>query len=308
MSTRKISLIFTVFFLSVLGAHAQSTSSQNTNPNQPAGTSSTLLARQYQDGEKLSYHMMATNKDRLKTLSYEAQADGIVKKDAAGHFFEEFQWSGLIWNGQALAIPPANADFRQILSLDPGFKPQFPDMRKAFPALVGPVLDLMTFYVDLNLAIHNGELNHPGDHAYVKLGIPASWAAGEGLILGEDSIDFDLTLREVDFAAKTATLLVRHVPPAQPAIHIPTAWMHEPVADTANNWVEVGKNADGTYTASIGKETFDDVIKLSLVDGRVLSATMDNPVEVLERKCTDAALASCGDPIRYEIHRQIEIH
>lgn len=80
-----------------------------------------------------------------------------------------------------------------------------------------------------------------------------------------------------------------------------------PVADTANNWVEAGKNAAGKYIASIGKETFDDVIVVRLADGRILSANMDNPVQVLERQCSDAALTACGRPIRYEIRRKIQI-
>jgi hypothetical protein len=83
--------------------------------------------------------------------------------------------------------------------------------------------------------------------------------------------------------------------------------MHVPVADTPNNWAEVGKSKDGKYVASVGKETFDVVIETSLTDGRILSATMDNPVEVLERECSDAALTSCGEPIRYQIRRLIEI-
>lgn len=278
--------------------------SENPSPSQSAN----LLAWHYQEGEKLSYHMKATNKDRLKTFSYEAQADGIVKKDAAGHFYEEFQWSGLVLNGHALPIPPANADFRQLLSLDPHFHATFPDLRQAYSGLIGPVLDLMTFYVDLGLATRQTGLNQTGDHVYVKLGKPNSWAAGEGLILGEDSIDFDINVQAVDRSARIATLLVQHVPPVQPEIHVPAPWMRKPVAGAPNNWVQVGKNADGTYTASIGKETFDDVIKLNLEDRRVLSATMDNPVEVLERNCTDAELISCSDPIRYEIRRRIEIH
>jgi hypothetical protein len=34
---------------------------------------------------------------------------------------------------------------------------------------------------------------------------------------------------------------------------------------------------------------------------------MENPVEVLERKCTDAALLHCGDPVRYQIMRRIDV-
>jgi hypothetical protein len=34
---------------------------------------------------------------------------------------------------------------------------------------------------------------------------------------------------------------------------------------------------------------------------------MDNPVEVLERTCNDAALSDCGSPVRYGIRRQITL-
>jgi hypothetical protein len=48
-------------------------------------------------------------------------------------------------------------------------------------------------------------------------------------------------------------------------------------------------------------------ISVSLVDGEILSATMDNPVSVLARECADAELAKCGNPERYQIRREIEI-
>lgn len=267
---------------------------------EPAG----LFTRHYQAGEKLSYHMTATNQDRLKTMSYQADADAIVKQDPAGAFYEEYRWSALEWNGQSVPVP---SEFRQLLSLDPNFKPVFPDIAHAGSGLVGPVLDLMTFYVDLGLAVRHAGLKHPGDHVYISHGGPNSWAAGEGLILGEDAIDFDLTLQSINQEKKTITLVVRHVPPPHPQIHLPATWMQTPVSVAPNNWVEVGKESNGKYRASIGEETFDDVIVTSLTDRRILSATMDNPVDVLERQCDDAALTACGKPIRYEIRRKIEI-
>lgn len=272
-----------------------------------AAQDSNLFSRRYTEGQKLSYHMKATNKDRLNTTSYEAQADGVVEKDSSGHFYERYQWSGLIMNRRKMAIPKANAGFRQILSLDPGFHAPFPDMRRAFGGLIGPVLDLLTFYVDLGLAIRHRGLAHPGDHIYVKYGKPASWGEGQGLILGESSVDFDLTLQSLDQKAGLATLLVRHVPPKQSQVQLSAAWMRTPVVDTPNNWVRLGKDSAGRYVASVGKETFNDLIKVSLADGRIVSATMDNPVKVLERKCSDAGLTDCGQLIRYEIRRRIEI-
>ena len=292
--------------LVLLGGFAALPYRSGSSSDQATTPKPSLLTRHYQEGEKLGYRMTATNKDHDSTQTYEAKADGVVKKDSAGNFYEQYQWSGVVWNGQTMQIPPANADFRQLLSLDPRFKAPFPDLRKAAAGLVGPVLDLMTFYVDLAMAIRHG-LNHAGDHVYVKFGTPSSWAAGEGAILGESSIDFDVTLQDVNLSANTATVLIRHVPPAQSQVQLPAAWMHIPVADTPNNWVSVNKDRGGKYVAAVGKETFDVVIKTSLADGRILSATMDNPVEVLERQCEDAALTVCGDPIRYQIRRQIAI-
>jgi hypothetical protein len=59
----------------------------------------TPLVRRYKDGEALSYHMKASNQGRSQTIRYEADAKGLVKNNGSGHFVEEFQWSGLSFNG-----------------------------------------------------------------------------------------------------------------------------------------------------------------------------------------------------------------
>ena len=47
--------------------------------------------------------MKATNQDRHGTLRYEIQAEGVVKKNAAGQFIEEFGWSNLVVNDKPTA-------------------------------------------------------------------------------------------------------------------------------------------------------------------------------------------------------------
>jgi hypothetical protein len=127
------------------------------------------------------------------------------------------------------------------------------------------------------------------------------------VVVGESSIDFDLTLKEVNHENKTATLVVRHVPPEKPEVKLAAEWMHNPVADTPNNWVLVQRRGGGKYFAAVGKETFDDEIVLSLADGKILSATMDNPVKTVERECSDAALTQCSEPKPHLIRRQVQI-
>ena len=78
------------------------------------------------------------------------------------------------------------------------------------------------------------------------------------------------------------------------------------MGDTPNNWVQVKNAVGGKYVASIGKEVFTDEIHLS-ANGTIVSASMDNPVEVKERDCSDAALTQCGAARRYRIQRHVEV-
>jgi len=270
---------------------------------QAAPPSPNPLLRHYREGEKLTYHMKGIN----EAWHYEIQADGVVKKDSAGTYSEEYRWSHLISDGQETALTPANQDLRQEVTLDPNHNPTFPNLSKVGPQIIGPSTDLVTFYTDLWLTTKIGKLVHAGDHFYFKRSTPNSWADGSYVSLGEDSIDFDFMLEEVSPSDNTATLLVRHVPPEKPEIRLPADWMHKPVADTANNWVEVRRAKDGKYLAAVGKESFAVEMKISLKDGKILSGSIDNPVDTVERECEDAALTHCGDPKPHHIHRQIEM-
>jgi hypothetical protein len=265
------------------------------------------LARHYLPGESIAYQMRGVNQGHQRTVRYLARADGLVKKDASGNFFEEFAWSNLQVNGEPFVLSPPSQQFRESLSLAPGYTLAVPDLSKVQPILIGPITDLLAFYADVQLAMNQKNLTHAGDHVLLKHGAPNSWADGTYVIFGQDSIDFDITLESTDQTTQTANVVVRHIPPAEMQIKFPASWMLSPVSTSPNNWIEVEKNSAGKFAAQIGMETFLANIKLSLATGRILSATMDNPVEVLQRDCDDAALTVCGSPLRYSIKREISL-
>ncbi len=261
------------------------------------------IARHYRDGETLTYHMTASNEE----WHYTADATCTAKKAANGSYVEEFVWTGMTSNGQPNPLEPAMAQFRQPLSLDPNWAPSMPDLSKVDSKMIGPITDLMTFYVDLWLMNKIGFLQHAGDHFHVPNPQPSSWADGTQVILGKDHIDFDLNLQSIDKANQTAVVVVHHVPPTHPNLQLPAEWMQAPISGTANNWVEVKKTKDGKYEAGIGKETFDVTIKVSTVDGKILSASMENPVVTSVRVCDDAELTKCGTAQPHTILRHVEI-
>ena len=264
-----------------------------------------LLARRYLVGDSVHYAMVASNQGRTETLRYSARADGVVSKDSLGRFVEDLEWSHLTRDGAAVALPAGTAAVRQRVSLAPEVMLP-PDVAHGDPRLVGPVLDLFTFYVDLWLAAKM-PLARPGDHVRFPRNTPNSWADRRYVILGEDAIDFEITLLSIDSASGRAKLQVRHVPPATAVVHPPVTWMQAPLFDTPNNWVQVEKSSDTSYVAGVGRESFDVQIDVRLADGSILAATMDNPVDVMERVCRDVALTLCSEPRRYRILRRISL-
>ena len=148
------------------------------------------LTRHYRDGQTLTYHMTATNEE----WHYTADASGTTKKTASGSYIEDFRWIGMRSNGQPITLAAEMAQFRQPLSLDPNWTPSMPDLSKVDPKMVGPITDLMTFYVDLWLMNKIGVFQHPGDHFYVPTPQTNSWADGTQVLVGKDHIDFDLNV------------------------------------------------------------------------------------------------------------------
>ncbi len=257
--------------------------------------------RQYTQGETLRYRMKANNRG----WQYQVTARNVVKQDAAGAFYEEIGWSDFGSNA-SMTLSPESLAFRQKVSLEPSGKYlSVPDLSHVQPALLGPITDLLTFYSDLFLATKHSPMR-VGQTVRVPHGTPNSWADGQHVVLGEDSIDFVLTAESVDRAAHTQTLVAQHVPPARPQVRLQAEWMKTPVAEAPNNWVSV-THEGGIYKAEVGQETFTARIVVDSRDGKIISVHMDNPVIAVSRECMDEALTQCGAAAPDTIRRVVDL-
>jgi hypothetical protein len=247
-----------------------------------------LLARRYVDGDRISYLMKGSENE----TTYEARMTATTGKRTDGQFFESVAWSGMKIDGQPRPLSAAAQQFRLAVTTEGVMPFAPPDLSKA-EGLIAPVTDAMTFYADLFIARRQTILKLPGDRATYHNPTVASWADGRGVLIGEDHVEFEMAVGDVDRASGVGVLLIKHVPPAAPQVRLTAEWMRAPVADTANNWVMVSRNRNG-YMVSVGKETFDVELRVAIADGRLLSATLDNPVTAITRECTDQALTQCG--------------
>ena len=127
---------------------------------------------------------------------------------------------------------------------------------------------------------------------------------GNVVLIGQDVVDFSLKVETVNSAEHTETLLIQHLPP--PALHVQLSakWMEEPTSAKPNNFVQILKQDDG-FIAETGKETFDVQLVVDTSDGRILAATMPNPVVLRVRTCSDRELTKCERETSKTILREI---
>ena len=244
-------------------------------------------------GEVLHYRMTGDNDG----WHYVAYAEDTTRQDADGHYFEDLRWT-------SDALLGGTAVMHQTVSLDdPARYMVIPNLSAVPPRMIGPITDTLTFYSDLLLAMRAG-LNKPGQHSYIPGHGANSWADGRYIVLGEDAVDFDMTVVSTQPQQHTRMLEVRHVPPVALSVHLPAAWMHAAVSGPPNNFVQVQHTADG-YVADAGHETFDVRLTVDTLDDRLLNATMHNPVEISERTCSDAKLTHCSPAVAKTILREI---
>lgn len=283
----KIFISVCIFATISCAHHASATSLANTAQNAP-------LIRHYQLGEVINYNMRGYNVTGSTPRSYTISAQGQLTKKPSGVFEESFRWMDLVINDVPITLSEQSQSYRQLLSLDRAYDIPFPTGEEFQSELGGPVWDLMSFYADLRIAAHSGRLLKEGDRFSFIHSKPNSWVKNDpNLIIAEDCIDFDFVLKEIDDNNMRVVLVASHVPPDKTCVNLPAPWMKESVSDKPNNWVQVKRVPEG-FEVEVGREDFVDIITIELGTGRIIEAIMNNPLNTIERLCSDEALLNCG--------------
>jgi hypothetical protein len=150
------------------------------------------------------------------------------------------------------------------------------------------------------------KLTRPGQTAYVPRITPDSWADGKHVLVGQDVVDLSLQMESSNSTEHTVTLLIQRVPPSALHVQQPAEWMQDATQASPNNFVQLSKTSGG-FSAETGKETFDVRLVVDTRDGRILSATMHNPVVLRVRACEDRELTQCGPATQKTILREVTL-
>jgi hypothetical protein len=264
-------------------------------------------ARHYVAGEVFGYELATTHLydglfDRCEvgTSSHEVLADatgesvswvGLTVEDATGAIAD--------LTDEALAVPTYE------MSLLADADMAMPDL--VVPDMVGMITDLFTYYVAVSSALGVQELHEPGDQVTADALAHGDWSDGAGTPVGDDCILATVELLALD-PQGTASFETRFEVPDDPDCFEweVDAWS-EPIAwGVSNNFQQV-TDQEGDLVAMYGVEWFTIRSEMDAVDGRILSATMDNQLDLRLLAGCDESWQDCAYEGDLHLQRQEEL-
>ena len=267
-----------------------------------------VFERRYEVGEHILYKLKGRTQSPSGMLVYRARAKSLVTKINKKDFIEEFSLEDVSIDEKPIELNENQGPIHLNLSLNSNTKIKFPDFSKVHPAIVGLSLDLMTIYADLHLVQKQSDLAKEGDQYYLKDSKANSWADKNILIQAEDAIDFSMSVLKKDDQAKTIEILIKHVPPEKESIKLKADWMKKPIGYRPNNWLQVKRLGAKKFAVSVGKEVIEVKVKLDLLYGKIIDASIDNTIEIKERVCFDETYQFCGRTSQYELKKEFLLY
>lgn len=252
-------------------------------------------ARHYVPGQVARY---AYTEDETQTAggqtttSTTTAADRVASYVHRGTGGEQVRWVALTVDGTDMTAA-ARSFPAYDLSLDPRAADGLtvPDT-SAVPGLVGPVTDLTTFYVPLSAQAGIGALHRPGQSETAPTLLSGNFASA-AMPVGQDLLQLTTTLTSL--TRRQATLTSDFVPPPAGGLTVTAPFMDSPVCGTTPNNFEEVQQSGTAFLALWGCEQFTATTVADRASGRIVSASLSNPLQLSAMECQDAALTQCTD-------------
>ena len=164
-----------------------------------------------------------------------------------------------------------------LISLDSKGKLDLPKIE--YPDMTEPIQDFNTFFVALSPMIGTTKLKNKGDIIINKEPVKADFSNGSSILKGEDCISFSVEMTDI---SKTQVMIhTSFFPPSQSCLSFLTSDMNPPIVpDTINNFQMVMQTGQDQYLVQYGREYFYINSTVQKSDGKIISATMFNKLNL----------------------------
>jgi hypothetical protein len=295
--------IFSLLLLGMLLTASISSMAQNTGI-----TASKLFGRKYKTGETYRYKLTTEEWhsgkwDHTSIVICELK----VIKDSMGIPYDEVRWISkkmmtpkdtVDATKSALTVKPYR------ISLDPRGRIDIP--RIEVPEMTGAIEDFNTFFVAISPLVGVSKLIKKGDSVLAKDPITADFSNGSTILKGQDCIGLSIKLTEL--TKSRAILYTPFFPPSKPCLNFLTPDMNTPVvADTINNFQMVMQTGNEQYLVQYGREFFYINSTVRRSDGKIITATMFNILNLKQKINCDKEYKNCQFEMPFSEQRNLKL-
>jgi hypothetical protein len=242
---------------------------------------SDLFGRKYKTGETYRYKLTM---EELHEGKWDHTNISIcelrVIKDSSGIPYDEVHWifRQTIYAKDTIDVTKAALSVKPyLISLDPKGKLDLPKIE--IPDMTEPIQDFNTFFVAVSPEVGATRLNKKGDSIMSKEPVIGDFANGPTILKGEDCIG--LSVKMTDITKNRVMLHTSFSPPSRACLSFLTSDMNIPVVtDTINNFQMVIQTGPEQYMIQYGREYFYINSTVQKSDGKIISATMFNELNL----------------------------
>ena len=297
-------------FALAAGCSGHSTGSQAVPGVGPADVGGYQHQRVYSPGKEYRYRMVRSYFENGKFKREEvAESIHVVAKEPPLSERIAFDRLSRTQDGKTDDLSEAIAKFPawdvSLSPTDGGVGLALPDILGWDMAVVGPVTDLLTFWVAISPQAGIDKVSKVGQSYVLPEAPVASWANGVDIPVGQDCIQISITLKEL--GESTAVFETRFMPPEEASLKMLKSWMDESVVEGTPNNFQQQMSMGEAAMVMWGREYFVVTSTVRRADGMLLSATMSNELQLKMKIGCSSELQACKHEVPLHIRRELSL-
>lgn len=273
-----------------------------------AQQSKPLLERKFRQGEIFRYRLTMDelhNGQWTSTLVSVCELKTVI--DSNGVPNDEVRWISkkkitpkdtVDETNEALSVKPFN------ISVDIRGSLKIPKIEQ--PGMTEPIQDFITFFVAVSPQLGTTELNQKGDSIVNTKTIQADFSNGHPIIKGDDC--FRVTKQLIDVTKKELLFKISFLPPDQSCFNYILDEMKEPVMkDAPNNFQMLQETGNDRLNVQYGREKFIINSTNRRSDGKIISATMSNTLNLKLKLNCNKEYKDCQGEFQFVMQRNLRL-
>jgi hypothetical protein len=293
-------LVLLVYYLTIT---TYQLSAQNTMPQ-----ANHVFERKYKIGETYRYKLtMEEWHDGKWDHTNVSICELTVIRDSLGTPYDKVRWiSRKTFNTKdtidltklALSVKT------YLISLDSKGRIDLPKITVA--EMTEPIQDFNTFFIAVSPLIGATKLSKKMDSLIMKEPVKADFSNGSTIVKGEDCITISVKLTGI--TKNDAMLYTSFFPSLQPCLSFLIQDMNVPVvADTINNFQMALQTGQDKYLVQYGREMFYINSTIRKSDGKIISATMFNKLDLKMKINCDKEYKNCQFEMPFSEQRNLKL-